>query len=276
MAPAGAGAGPRKGPAKSSTNYSRKFGSSEKADRLSYIEADDYSLPTKKTQRSTTFASPLDIFDKGQSATGRNRSAGQSRPNSISQLTDENLALLQAAHRQADSLVPTRDEGSDSRFDEEAWIAHMRKSKSKSPEKKSHSKKKSKNINEHPLNLPPDELKRLSARMARDEKRASAQMDVDIPEDSASHGSDEAQPDNGTNSNPASPGTDNTPGAFPNSEHMSNGDSREDTKSPPPPPHRINTQPKMDPEAAKAAGNKFFKAKDYGRAVVEYSKGWSA
>lgn len=244
----------RKGPAKNS----RKFTANERvrSDRPSYAEPDDYFSPPKKAQRSTTYASPLLFTDEEEEELRR-------ADNQRSPLTRENLQSLQAEY-EADSA------GTDPRFEDPAFIAFMRKSKSRSPEKKKFERKKTKDIGEHPLNLPPDELKRLSARMAKDEKRSSAHMDVDVDSESV-------QPDvDSQKSQPPTPGT-NPPGAFPSSEPLPNGNEnaniREQTKSPTPPPHRINTQPKMDPEAAKAAGNKFFKAKDYGRAVVEYSKG---
>lgn len=46
--------------------------------------------------------------------------------------------------------------------------------------------------------------------------------------------------------------------------------------SPIPPPHKTPSpppKPAYDPEACKAIGNKYFKAKDYTRAVQEYTKG---
>lgn len=46
--------------------------------------------------------------------------------------------------------------------------------------------------------------------------------------------------------------------------------------SPAPPPHKAPSpppKPAFDPEACKATGNKYFKAKDYTRAVEEYTKG---
>lgn len=49
-----------------------------------------------------------------------------------------------------------------------------------------------------------------------------------------------------------------------------------DNAAPPPPPHRTPTSPPpVDAEACKAAGNKFFKAKDYTKAIQEYTKGMS-
>jgi len=58
-----------------------------------------------------------------------------------------------------------------------------------------------------------------------------------------------------------------------------------DDGSPIPPPHKVPTspppqpqpqlppKPTVDAEACKAAGNKFFKAKDYDKAIKEYTKG---
>ncbi|EOD51666.1 Tetratricopeptide TPR-1 [Neofusicoccum parvum] len=59
-----------------------------------------------------------------------------------------------------------------------------------------------------------------------------------------------------------------------------NGTAQEpngDSAAPPPPPHRTPTSPPpssepVDAEACKAAGNKFFKAKDYTKAIQEYTK----
>ena len=52
---------------------------------------------------------------------------------------------------------------------------------------------------------------------------------------------------------------------------QANGD-----KSPTPPPHKASStppKPAYDPEECKALGNKYFKAKDYTKAVQEYTKG---
>ena len=56
-----------------------------------------------------------------------------------------------------------------------------------------------------------------------------------------------------------------------NSHSQLNGDS-----SPAPPLHKAPSpppKPLLDPEACKATGNKYFKAKDYTRAIEEYTKG---
>ena len=56
-----------------------------------------------------------------------------------------------------------------------------------------------------------------------------------------------------------------------NGHTRTNGDS-----SPAPPPHKVPSpppKPAIDPEACKATGNKYFKAKDYTKAIQEYTKG---
>ena len=47
-------------------------------------------------------------------------------------------------------------------------------------------------------------------------------------------------------------------------------------ESPVPPPHKVASpppKPTIDPEEFKAMGNKYFKAKDYNKAIAEYTKG---
>jgi hypothetical protein len=147
----------------------------------------------------------------------------------------------------------------------ETAIGHTHMKKKSSSSKKD--KKKEKDIRDsHPLNLPPDELQRLSAAMAAQEGARSS-MDVD------SNG----QPTSPIAESPATP-LKSAPGAFPDNANGTvngvNGDYG-DEKSPTPPPHRVPMpeKPAIDAEAAKAAGNKFFKAKDYSKAIAEYTKG---
>ena len=110
--------------------------------------------------------------------------------------------------------------------------------------------------NSHPLNLPPDELRRLSAggMSAMNEPPEPMDLDQDGPISTA----------------PSSP-PQVTPGSFPTTNGV-NGDA-----SPEPPPHKparspSPQRPAVDPEAAKAAGNKHFKAKQYDQAIKEYTK----
>lgn len=114
---------------------------------------------------------------------------------------------------------------------------------------------------EHPLNYHPDDPRRLSAlsAMSSPKEEGGAPVHADPME-----------------TTPAP----ETPGAFPqangvNGEHVDEQDAK-----PVPPPHRTPTSPPPEPEtpavdaeACKAAGNKFYKAKQYEQAIAEYSKG---
>ncbi|KAM5468018.1 hypothetical protein MauCBS54593_005300 [Microsporum audouinii] len=118
--------------------------------------------------------------------------------------------------------------------------------------------------NSHPLNLPPDELRRLSANMAaaaaaaaeRDETlRSSMDLDRDGPS------SPTPTPFSATGTTPLKPEPNGT------------GSHPQDTeRSPTPPPHTSPPPPPVDPEMHKLAGNKFFKAGEYYRAIQEYTK----
>lgn len=118
----------------------------------------------------------------------------------------------------------------------------------------------------HPLNLPPEERQRFSF---------SAMSAMDVDRDSSSPA-------------PASPAAE-VP-AVP----KTNGTNSDQESRPVPPPHRYTkspppqsatyastheaaappaAMPTIDAEEYKAAGNKFFKIKDYPAAIKEYSKG---
>ena len=113
----------------------------------------------------------------------------------------------------------------------------------------------------HPLNLPPDERKRLSE-LSNSAMSDHNSMDIDQePVDSAP-------------STPPQTSSAQTNFAVP----IPNGTTHEDV--PAPPPHRSNPSspapnPEEDAEAYKAAGNRFFKEKNYGKAIEQYSKGRS-
>lgn len=67
-----------------------------------------------------------------------------------------------------------------------------------------------------------------------------------------------------------------TSGSHQHVNGMSDLDQTNGDGSPIPPPHKTPSpppKPAYDPEACKATGNKYFKAKDYTRAVQEYTKG---
>jgi DnaJ family protein C protein 7 len=118
----------------------------------------------------------------------------------------------------------------------------------------------------HPLNLPLDQLqKRLSAMSAK-----SDATDVDAEGQSSMPGAFETPKKNEVNEAKEVNGTNGT-----------HDESDADTEGPEPPPHKSNSSsPVQDaaptPEQAeefKAAGNKFYKAKEYKKAIEEYTKG---
>lgn len=100
----------------------------------------------------------------------------------------------------------------------------------------------------HPLNLPPEQRKRLSSQLNNSRTRDNVdRMDVD---------------------------RDTTPAAQPASNGM-NGAPKDDP--PIPPPHRSNpasppTNPIDEAESHKAIGNRFFKERDYQKAIEYYTK----
>lgn len=123
----------------------------------------------------------------------------------------------------------------------------------------------------HPLNLPPDELRRLSAMAAaRDDSRSS--MDIEQPDAAAATNTAVSPSAFSTltqqDSRASSPGTQS------NGVHSDTAE-----RSPTPPPHNVPSStpqpapPVVDAEACKLAGNKFFKAGDYQKAISEYTKG---
>lgn len=159
---------------------------------------------------------------------------------------------------------------------------HRVKDRERDKERRSNSYSSSKRYDRdsHPLNLPPDELRRLStSAMSQMSDQATPQpMDVDREFTSSP--------------TPSSPAAQQAPGAFPK-VNGTNGTDGEQSR-PTPPPHRYTTSPPpqsanyaatpeaatpppqaptIDAESYKAAGNKFFKIKDYPQAVKEYSKG---
>ncbi|RMD44799.1 hypothetical protein DV735_g383, partial [Chaetothyriales sp. CBS 134920] len=150
--------------------------------------------PKSRSARSTSYALPLSLGNPSELANRRS-----------AQLTEENLQALLSDLESQRSAPPSSVGGRSARY---CRRTSEQMPKTQSPKKKSTttSRKSKAAPDSHPLNLPPDQLGRLSAAMAREEARNGTPMHLD------------------------------------------------------------------DPPASKASGNKFFKAKDYDRAVQEYSK----
>lgn len=134
---------------------------------------------------------------------------------------------------------------------------------------------------DHPLNLPPDELRRRFPTMAagaKDDAAVRASMDLESePPTSPAPSSVATQPQSSPVTSVSE--TNGVSGDISNDTNNKNSNgikkmASDEERSPTPPPHII-TPPPVDPEACKLAGNKFFKAGEYQRAIIEYTKGWS-
>jgi len=125
----------------------------------------------------------------------------------------------------------------------------------------------------HPLNLPPEQRKRFSAMSANNINNRSS-MDIDREPPSGTPSSPPPQ-------QPASQATPSSSASKMPAAAAANGvpsPMNIDSDVPVPPPHRSQPSsptpsPLEEAEAYKAAGNRFFKEKDYKRAIEEYSKG---
>lgn len=120
-------------------------------------------------------------------------------------------------------------------------------------------RKKSSDDDSHPLNLPPEELRRLSAFRTANMSNPKEETGEPMQE--------------------STPAPQQAPGAFPT--NGVNGEHTEES-GPAPPPHKSpsSSPPQspvvdVDPQQCKENGNKFFKAKQYDKAIEEYTKGWS-
>ena len=117
----------------------------------------------------------------------------------------------------------------------------------------------------HPLNLPPEE---------REQRRSALFAMSSSPDPMESDPQYDMQ-----DSEPSRTSSFDAPEPTPRGNGIENEDSRNGAKSPIPPPHKTPTEPppppkpKVDPEACKAAGNKFFKMRDWDKAIAEYSRG---
>lgn len=118
-----------------------------------------------------------------------------------------------------------------------------------------------KSSDSHPLNLPPEELRRLSA------LQSSSANNMASPKEEKAEPMQESTP------------APQTPGSFPQANGNGvNGEHSEEGSAPQPPPHRSPSNsppqsPAVDAEKCKEAGNKFFKSQQYDKAIEEYTKG---
>lgn len=141
--------------------------------------------------------------------------------------------------------------------------------------------------NTHPLNLPPDEYKRLSALSAMSDRSSIDKMDVDkeTPPNPPSSPPATSQPQAQAQASytvPISSPTNGTKDAPVKAQAKSptNGErpAPASRSGPAPPPHGSRPSSPVpttadEAESYKAAGNKFFKEKDYRNAIIQYTKG---
>lgn len=118
-----------------------------------------------------------------------------------------------------------------------------------------------KSSDSHPLNLPPEELRRLSA------LQTSSAANMASPKEENGEPMQESTP------------APQTPGSFPQANGSGvNGEHSSEEGAPQPPPHKSPPSsppqsPAVDAEKCKEAGNKFFKSQQYDKAIEEYTKG---
>ncbi|KAK5654130.1 hypothetical protein OQA88_7561 [Cercophora sp. LCS_1] len=151
------------------------------------------------------------------------------------------------------------------------------------------SRKKKIDPDTHPLNLPPEQRKRLSAAALSERDRNSMDVDkepVNIAMPSSpppqpqppQHQSTQSSPQKPQHQKPVAPPHSNsfTVPVTNGQDASTNGVAAED-RVPTPPPHRSQPSSPVqtaaeEAEGYKAEGNKFFKNKDYSRAIEYYSK----
>ena len=155
------------------------------------------------------------------------------------------------------SASPSRDHSS--RSPSKSPIKSPRSSENTPRKKSSSSRQKSHRLDPsdiHPLNLPPEERERRRSAMSSPNGEHELPPPDPMEVDAEMNGRDS---ESYTNSNGSADFS------------QQNADSSPSTappKEPAPPP-----KPAYNPEECKALGNKYFKAKDYTRAIAEYSKG---
>ncbi|KAH8752502.1 DNAJ domain-containing protein [Diaporthe sp. PMI_573] len=132
---------------------------------------------------------------------------------------------------------------------------------------KSSSRKKKVDTDTHPLNLPPDEIRRLSRLSAMSARESVDRMDIDPPSSAATPSSPPRQE--------SPPAADKTGEETPPATNGSSSPKKEDAPAPPPHTSDPNSPPPTpadEAEVFKNLGNKFFKERNYRRAIEEYSK----
>jgi DnaJ family protein C protein 7 len=231
-----------------------------------------FKTTKKKTNTNTENDKPPSALDTQATSASRNPSSRS--PEKSSSPTKKDKASASSSN------LGDKDRSRHSRTDSPQTSP---KKSSKPPNPKRNSKYDPKN--EHPLNLPPEELRRLSAMSVASEQHPQPSAGGGDPMDTSRDFTSSPPP-----TSPLSSSAQSMPGGFPQpngSAPKTNGAAKkEEDAAPRPPPHRTPTSPPpqknptapppADPVAAekfKSDGNKFFKAKDYPQAIREYTRG---
>ncbi|RYP22960.1 hypothetical protein DL765_001418 [Monosporascus sp. GIB2] len=135
--------------------------------------------------------------------------------------------------------------------------------------------------NTHPLNLPPEEYKRLSALSTMSDRSSSDKADktdkMDVDKDAAANPAPPSSPPPATQQPPSSSYTVPISAAPTNGAKDAPVSPKPREEGPAPPPHGSRPSSPVptaaeEAEAYKAAGNKFFKEKDFRNAIIQYTK----
>ncbi|EME50157.1 hypothetical protein DOTSEDRAFT_68876 [Dothistroma septosporum NZE10] len=211
------------------------------------------------------------------------RKKSSNSPNSLVEPPITTPALLPIPAPPRDSRSPSPEKADNKRKSRSSYFAKEREKDNRQLRPKTQQRfswsttsRRSSSIghDEHPLNLPPDELRRLSAlshSRSMTSRTESREGGVPLAEDPM----EETTP------------APETPGSFPQTNGIGSttpngvngGRQQQEDQVPTPPPHRTpkssSPQPEVreaEAEAFKAAGNKLYKAGQYGSAIDEYTK----
>ncbi|KAJ5435867.1 Tetratricopeptide-like helical [Penicillium cf. griseofulvum] len=175
--------------------------------------------------------------DKDKEKTEKNKDI-RSRPSfsaSTSPSPSPSKSPTKSTKSPSKSSSPTKST-KPSKSSKQSYFSHSRSSSNSGPTANFKFARSSRDQDVHPLNLPPDELRRRLSAMAASSEEQRSSMDIDPQEPQV------------------------------------NGVNGTEERSPTPPPHLPNSTSADEADSFKLAGNKFFKDGNYRRAIEEYTK----
>ncbi|KAJ5487770.1 Heat shock protein DnaJN-terminal [Penicillium desertorum] len=176
--------------------------------------------------------------DKDKEKTEKNKPDIRSSRNSFSSRTPPSPKPTSKSPTKSPTKSPSKSSSptKPSKSPKQSYFSHSRSSSNSRPTANFKFARSSRDQDVHPLNLPPDELRRRLSAMAASNEEQRSSMDID------SQGP------------------------------QSNGVNGTEERSPTPPPHQPNSASADEADSFKLAGNKFFKDGNYRRAIEEYNK----